>query len=36
MDCIKCKKKKEKKEKKDKKPFEGIIIEKKDVVIVFD
>lgn len=36
MECIKCIKKKEKKDKKDKKPFEGIIIEKKVVVISFD
>lgn len=35
MECEKCTKRKKKVSKKDK-PFEGIIIEKKEVVINFD
>ena len=35
MECEKCAKRKKKVLKKDK-PFEGIVIEKKEVVITFD
>jgi len=36
MDCEKCKKKKQKKTTKKDKPFEGIIIEKKEVIMEFN